>query len=41
MMFDTLKRLYQAGKISSEGLQSAVKRGWITAAERLQIINEV
>lgn len=39
-MFEALKRLYKAGKISPEKLENAVKRGWITEAEQTQIINE-
>ncbi len=29
-MFETLKRLYQAGKLTDKGIQAAVLRGWIT-----------
>jgi len=38
-MFETLKRLYLTGKLSPAGLQSAVRNGWITAAERENIVN--
>ncbi len=29
-MFETIKRLYQAGKLTDKGIQAAVLRGWIT-----------
>lgn len=29
-MYKTIKRLYLAGKITENGLENAVKKGWIT-----------
>ena len=34
-----LKRLYEQGKITDEGLQNAVAKGWITEGEYNEIIN--
>lgn len=36
--YDSLKRLYQAGKLSAEGVFRAVARGWITEDECREII---
>mgnify|MGYP002569106342 CR=1 FL=1 len=36
-MFETLKRLYKAGKLTAAGLEAAVLRGWITQAQRMEI----
>jgi len=33
-MFERLKRLYQAGKLTAQGLDNAVARGWITEDQR-------
>ncbi len=30
MMFETIKRLFFAGKLSEKGIIAAVTRGWIT-----------
>lgn len=38
-MFERLKRLYNEGKLSANGLANAVKKGWITAAERDAILS--
>ena len=38
-MYETLKRLYLDEKITAEGLQKAVAKGWITQDEYNQIIN--
>lgn len=38
MMFDSLKRLYLAGKIDDAKLNVAVSKGWITAEQKLLII---
>ncbi|MFS1511335.1 XkdX family protein [Chengkuizengella sp. SCS-71B] len=32
-MFQTLKRLYDAGRLNETGLQNAVDKGWITQAQ--------
>lgn len=37
-MYETLKRLYQEGKLSSEGLQNAVTKGWITQEQYETIV---
>jgi len=38
-MFDSLKRLYLAGKIDAAKLDIAVSKGWITAEQKLLIVN--
>ena len=38
-MFETLSRLYSLGKITVEGLQLAVSRGWITKDQKTIILN--
>ena len=37
-MFESLKRLYLAGKIDAAKLDIAVSKGWITAEQKLLII---
>lgn len=37
-MFNTLKRLFGQGKIDEQGLGNAVTKGWITEAEKQEII---
>ncbi|MFS1513620.1 XkdX family protein [Chengkuizengella sp. SCS-71B] len=37
-MFDTLKRLYDTGKLNAAGLQNAISKGWITQEQYNQII---
>lgn len=39
-MFDTIKRLYEAHRLTEDGVQKAVKRGWITAAQYKEIVGE-
>ncbi|MEA4933373.1 MAG: XkdX family protein [Lawsonibacter sp.] len=36
-MFERLKRLYAAGRLSDDGLNAAVARGWISEKERHEI----
>lgn len=36
-MFDRLKKLYDEERITAEGLQNAVTKGWITQ-EQMEII---
>lgn len=36
-MFETLKRLFYAGRLSDEGLQNAVEKDWITAEQKAEI----
>ena len=38
-MFERLKRLYADGKITQEGVNSAVAKGWITQEQANEIIN--
>lgn len=38
-MFATIKRNYMAGRIGAAGVQNAVKKGWITAAQAEEILN--
>ncbi|MDY4772004.1 MAG: XkdX family protein [Lachnospiraceae bacterium] len=37
-MYEILKRLYVAGKLSDAGLSNAVIKGWITESQRKEII---
>ncbi len=37
MMYEVIKRLYLAGKLTNKGLVSAVTRGWITAEQSDEI----
>jgi hypothetical protein len=39
-MFETLKRLYNASRLTQAGLQNAVTKGWITQEEYDLIVNE-
>lgn len=39
-MFERLRRLYREGRLTVEGLQNAVLKGWITAEEMDLIIRE-
>ena len=36
-MYETLKRLYQGGKMTDAQLTNAVKKGWITAEQAQEI----
>ena len=38
-MFERLKRLYADGKITQEGINNAVAKGWITQEQADEIIN--
>ena len=40
-MYNTLKRLYDTGRLPAENLKNAVTLGWITADEYQQITGEV
>lgn len=40
MMFQTLLRLYNSGRLPKENLKNAVPLGWIDAAEYKQITGE-
>ncbi len=33
MMFETIKRLYNAGKLTDKGITAAVAKDWITKAQ--------
>ncbi len=37
MMYEVVKRLYLAGKLTNKGLVAAVTRGWITAEQSDEI----
>ena len=37
-MFETLKRLYNAGRLTENGLTNAVAKGWITEEEKSSIL---
>ncbi len=32
-MYETVKRLYQAGKLTEKGLDAAIVKGWVTQAQ--------
>lgn len=36
-MLETIKRLYQEGKLTDVGLDNAVAKGWITAEQAEEI----
>lgn len=36
-MFERLKRLYNEGRLSMAGLETAVARGWITEEQKQEI----
>ena len=37
-MFETLKRLYNEGKLTSDDLQNAISFGWITQEQFEEIV---
>jgi hypothetical protein len=37
-MFETLQRLYGEGKLTLQGLENAVVKGWITEEQKQEII---
>ena len=37
MMFERLKRLYDAGQLDETGIENAVKKGWITQEQADEI----
>ncbi len=39
-MFERLKRLYDDGRLSADGLAAAVAREWITEEQRQEITGE-
>lgn len=39
-MFERLKRLYHAGRLTHVGLENAVARGWLTETQRQEITGE-
>ncbi len=39
-MYNRLKRLYEAGRLTKEQLHKAVDNGWITEEEYQEIIGE-
>lgn len=38
VLFDTVKRLYEQGKLTEVGVSNAVAKGWITEDEKLVIV---
>jgi len=38
-MFERLKKLFLSDKIDENGLDSAVKKGWITEEQKEEILN--
>lgn len=39
-MYNTLKRLYQSGKLDEAGLENAVTKGWITEEQKKEIMGK-
>lgn len=39
-MFETLKRLYNEGRLSKEGVANAVTKGWVTPEQYEEITGE-
>ena len=39
-MFDRLKTLYDAGRITGDGIANAVTRGWITQVQADDILGD-
>lgn len=39
-MYTTIKRLYHEDKIDESGLDNAIKKGWITDKEKVDIMTE-
>lgn len=39
-MFPSIRRLYLAGRLDDEGLDKALRLGWITEEEKTDIVNE-
>lgn len=37
-MYETIKRLYQAGRLTENGLSAAVEKGWITQTQAQEIV---
>lgn len=37
-MYERIKRLYNTGKLSIDGVRNAVTKGWITEAECAEIL---
>ncbi len=38
IMFASVKRLYDEGRLTETGLDNAVSKGWITTEEKTQIM---
>lgn len=39
-MYDTIKRLYESGKMSEAGVRAAVEKGWLTREQYAEITGE-
>lgn len=37
-MFETIRRLYQAGKLTAAGVEAAAVKGWITPEQAREIV---
>ena len=37
-MFETIRRLYQAGKLTAAGVEAAAVKGWITQEQAQEIV---
>jgi hypothetical protein len=39
-MYETLARLWREGKLTEAGLDNAIFKGWITAAQKTEIMSQ-
>ncbi len=39
IVFETIRRLYKSGKLSANGVTSAVEKGWITPLQADKILD--
>lgn len=37
-MFETIRRLFQEGKLTEAGVEAAVEKGWLTQAQAQEIV---
>jgi len=37
-MFETIRRLYQSGKLTADGVEAAAAKGWITQEQVREIV---
>ncbi|MCI8828076.1 MAG: XkdX family protein [Ruminiclostridium sp.] len=39
-MFETIRRLYQSGKLTAAGVEAAAAKGWITEEQAREIVED-